>query len=166
MPITRARLGLQPRPAAKSGTDRCAGFQRRAISILHRYGVSDFPLRTRVKSQKIGEIIFKWYLCSSLWFQPRSSLPALPHRLLAALGPMGSLRFERVRNQQGERRMRPYIIENIIINPMVDFLRYIFRMAKMLIPVDVGSVWASGPTLRRPPPRSLTRTHGLRPPWF
>ena len=112
--------------------------------------LSDFPLRIRGESQKIGELIFKWYLCSSLWFQPRSPLPALPHRLLAALGPMGSLRSERVRNRK--REVAGYLIENIILNHIADFPRHIFRIAKMLIPVDVGSVWASGPTLRRPPP--------------
>ena len=45
-----------------------------------------------------------------------------------------------------------YLIENITLNPIADFLRHIFCMAKMLIPVDVVSVRASGPTLRRPPP--------------
>ena len=60
----------------------------------------------------------------SLWFPPRSPLPALPHRLLAALESMGTF----VPNGAGTRKGKRvgYLIENITLNPIADFLRHIF----------------------------------------
>jgi len=58
MPITRARLGLQPRPAAKSGANRRASVERNGIIFLQKRGYFKSSADNQMKN-KINNIYFK-----------------------------------------------------------------------------------------------------------